>query len=93
MSAPATPRNSRPPVAGARGSGLPVLARDHAGGGHEARAVGSGQQPELPPDDLPHAGEPVGGERGPRGEAVSPLRHEPVADRRDGPEHSLKHRP
>jgi hypothetical protein len=39
------------------------------------------------------AADGAGGERGPRGEAVSPLRHEPVADRRDGPEHSLKHRP
>jgi hypothetical protein len=72
---------------------VPVLARDHPGSGHDAGAVGGGQQAELAPDELAHAREPVGRERGTRGDAVAPLRREAVADRRDGPEHALKRCP
>jgi len=89
----------REPVGAVAGPGplpplkVPGLARDHAGGGHDPGPVGSGQHAEVVPDDLPHAGQPVGREHGPRGEAGAPLRHEAVTDRRDGSEHSLKHRP
>jgi hypothetical protein len=37
--------------------------------------------------------EPLGRERGTGDGAVSPLHHEAVADRRDGPGYALKRRP
>ena len=72
---------------------VPVLALDHARGGHHARAVGGRQLVKLLPDDLAQAGEAVGGERGAGGDTAAPLRREGVSDRRGRREHVLKRGP